>query len=578
LKTNSYSGGKGNGLTPPFSSTPIANGVNLINANTIDPEPTYWLWTGYLALGHLTVLAGEFNASADTLVAEMAAIFSKGGILPDGTLAPSVGVFVQSNEHSLESSIARTLAVAEANTNSITYIRGEDKYGRSCPFEIAKDHDFEKIKRKLSEINSAEIDKGGLLIVSMDEDTKKKSSVRRRLVLLREIAEMFHLSVLVVVNVSRAYNVKLSIARNLGSPAFVSEASLVLVAAEVKSESGEAAGNVLARGMSRIGPNGGGFGYRIRSVDRSGYTSNQTVWEGIDDRSLEEIIGAGEDDNTNKKPKATDRAAEFLTAILAAHGSLPFYEIMGRADEVGISEASIRRAKPKLPIFDRPEKGPDNKMRSMWHWADVSNQPINGFITPFGQASHSTNHASPHFPVVHETRFASVDQVANPAQVAQVAQVANSAHGDQVSGAMGVAVADDENWAEQAIANVASIKSRRNRAKGGEELTPMPAIETGTGAMASAMAEAKAMAAAKAEAEAQKAEDDKDRAYLVEYNAAYAAAYKAAYAVLIDTANKSTAYEAATNAAYAATRNADAAEGAVQDAVSDAWDRFNEEE
>ena len=176
MNMNTFGGGYGDVSTPPFAKKPIANGVTLIPASAIDPEPECNLWPGYLALGHITTLAGEFGANVDTLVALIVAIVSNGGTFPDGSIVPATNVFLLMGEHSLESSTARQLAVVGANTNNIVYIRGNDKDGQSRPLEIDKDHDFEKIKRKLSEINLAELDRGGLIVVSLADVSSKKTA------------------------------------------------------------------------------------------------------------------------------------------------------------------------------------------------------------------------------------------------------------------------------------------------------------------------------------------------------------------------------------------------------------------
>ena len=102
-----------------FTRTPISNGVNLIYGNAIDAEPDYWLLPGYFAIGQITVLAGEFGAGNDALVALFVAACSNGGIIPDGSIAPDVKSLIQTGEHSLGSSIARQLELAGAKAEAL---------------------------------------------------------------------------------------------------------------------------------------------------------------------------------------------------------------------------------------------------------------------------------------------------------------------------------------------------------------------------------------------------------------------------------------------------------------------------
>jgi hypothetical protein len=568
----------GNG-SPPFSKKPIANGVTLIYGNAIDAEPDYWLLPRYFAIGQITVLAGEFGAGNDALVAMFVAACSNRGIIPDGTNAPVVKSLIQTGEHSIGSSIARQLELAGANPNQFVYVRGEDKEEQSRPLEFSKDQDVDKVKRKLSEINPVDFEEGGLFFVFMDEVSNKKGSLKLRLVLLREIAETYHLAMVVVVNLSKEYNTKISLARNLGSPAFVSEASMVLVAAKAKSESAESDSSgddtrcILVCVMSKIGSVGGRFAYSIRTVVGNRYTSTQAFGEGPIDGSVEELLGADEDDNY-KKPKATDRAAEFLTVLLA-NGPLPINDILAIAEEAGISEASIRRVKPKLPIHDRPEMGPDGKMHSVWHWIPASNQsgqpgvpgfnspphPGKGFYAPFGQATQYANPVPTGFPVAHETNFANPAQVENPAQVAQAEQAAHveqAAQAEQVAGENGGTIADDENWAKQALAKVEAIKARSDSKANEGKAIPTAVDDSG-------------IIGAGPEAEA-KAEANEDAAYDADFNAVYAAAYPAASTALYATADKAVAMDVARKAtAYVVFSKQFAAEDAIQSAVHNAW-------
>src|SRR5262249_8234476 len=83
-------------LTQSDAATDDSHGlrVNLIQGDTIVPQPVHWLWDGWLASGKLHVIAGRPGAGKTTLALAMAATGTIGGCWPDGSRAEVSNVLI----------------------------------------------------------------------------------------------------------------------------------------------------------------------------------------------------------------------------------------------------------------------------------------------------------------------------------------------------------------------------------------------------------------------------------------------------------------------------------------------------
>ena len=61
----------------------VVRGFVLQSASRIEPVPTRWLWPGRVPLGHLTLLAGDYDAGKSLVTLDMAARVSTGTPWPD---------------------------------------------------------------------------------------------------------------------------------------------------------------------------------------------------------------------------------------------------------------------------------------------------------------------------------------------------------------------------------------------------------------------------------------------------------------------------------------------------------------
>jgi hypothetical protein len=160
--------------------------------------------------------------------------------------------------------------------------------------------------------------------------------------------------------------------RVIGSIGFSAVARIVLLTAKVKSSTadGGPSRSFLIRAKSNIGPDDGGLAYHIESVERETaqgmIQTSRICW---DDEPLEgsanELLRYAEGENESNESSRLDEAVEFLVGFLR-QGEMPYPHILAKAKEVGITSASLKRAKLKLRVKHRKQTGMGCASPSLW--------------------------------------------------------------------------------------------------------------------------------------------------------------------------------------------------------------------
>jgi putative DNA primase/helicase len=123
---------------------------------------------------------------------------------------------------------------------------------------------------------------------------------------------------------------------------------MVWVAAPMPEEKG--GGCVLARAKSNIGPNGGGFQYRLAVVQLPDEVeATKLIWGEQLEGTAQALLAEAEEDNKGERHTARDEAKFWLTLALD-DGARPAAEIQSQARAEGFSERTLRRAKKELKV------------------------------------------------------------------------------------------------------------------------------------------------------------------------------------------------------------------------------------
>lgn len=338
---------------------PHTDGVELIDAAGIKPEPINWLWPGWLARGKLHVLAGQAGTGKTTIALDLAARVTAGTALPGGWKPERGNVVVWSGEDDPADTLVPRLIAAGADLSRVRFVGEVTHGGDVCVFDPARD--VPELARAIKGLQ----DGVSLLIVdplvsAVAGDSHKNAEVRRGLAPLVELAASIGAALIGITHFSKSTGGRDPLERVTGSLAFGALARIVYGTG--KQEDG---GLILARCKSNIGPDGGGWLYGFEQTDLPDHPhvkASRIVWGAAAEGTARELLADPEGDD---EKSAIDEAIDFLERELES-GRQPAKTVQRSANDAGISPKTLRTARDRLGVEKMREGfGPDGK----WWWS-----------------------------------------------------------------------------------------------------------------------------------------------------------------------------------------------------------------
>jgi putative DNA primase/helicase len=347
-----------------LQSAGLPPSVVLVNGADLTPEPVRWLWSDWLALGKLHILAGAPGQGKTTIALAMAATVTIGGRWPDGSRCEPGTVLIWSGEDDPADTLLPRLLAAGADRSRCYFVSGTRIDGEVQSFDPARD--MAALEEQVQAI-------GGIKLVIVDPvvsavagDSHKNTEVRRALQPLVDLGSRMGAAVLGISHFSKGGAGSDPASRVVGSIAFTAVARVVLVAAKVKAEDGESNQDrrILARGKSNIGPDDGGFEYHIdQGQPLPGIHASYVTWGKSVAGTARELLNEPDGQEQGGDDQgAVDAAASFIREVLA-NGITPSNTVKDEAKEAGVSWASVRRAADKLNVRKRRGDG------GVWYWS-----------------------------------------------------------------------------------------------------------------------------------------------------------------------------------------------------------------
>ena len=327
--------------------------VTLTRAADITSEKIDWLWPGRIALGKLSVIAGNPGLGKSQLAAFLAATVSTGGELPYGEgNAPLGTVIMVMGEDDAGDTIRPRLDVANANLSRIHFV-DINKINSSRPsFDLLADAQvLEQEIRRFGDVRLIIIDP----ITAFLKSTAAQRAAATR---LQQLAANLGAAVVAVSHLAKTAGAN-ALAQVTGSLGLVAVARAVFIVAPEKGTDRR----LFVPAKNNLAIAQPGLAFRIEGKATSnGVTSSALVWDSAPvtvsaDEALAPVMG-----RAKPQPALTD-AEDFLRLVLGV-GPLPAKQVKAEASDAGVSGASLRRAADFLGVKRRRTGG----IAGMGHW------------------------------------------------------------------------------------------------------------------------------------------------------------------------------------------------------------------
>ncbi len=334
--------------------------VALIPASTIKPQPVQWLWDGWLASGKLHILGGNPGTGKTTIAIAIAAAVSSGARWADGSQAEQGNVVIWSSEDCPADTLIPRLLLSGANLNAVSVVGIVQENRSERNFDPARDIPF--LREAISRLGGVRLLIIDPIVSAVGGNDHKNSDVRRNLQPIVDMAASVGCAVLGITHLSKGSAGRSPLERITGSLAFGALARVVWLAARFDGDSER---RMLLRAKSNIGSDSGGFEYVLSQSELSdipGVSATSVKWCGPLEGSARDLLVFA-DDAEQADGSAMLEAEEFLRELLDG-GEVAANVVSERAENRGIKEATLRRAKTKLGAISR--KG---GVSGGWFWS-----------------------------------------------------------------------------------------------------------------------------------------------------------------------------------------------------------------
>jgi putative DNA primase/helicase len=333
--------------------------VVVVRGDALRVEPIRWLWDGWLARGKLHVLAGAPGAGKSTIALTLAAVVSAGVRWPDGTECTPGHVLVWSDEDDPADTLLPRLLAAGGDPKRFHIVSATVDRDGARQFDPATDIPaLLTAAREISECALVIVDPVVTVVLG---DSHKNTEVRRALQPLVGFASELDAAVFGVSHFTKGTAGRDPVERVTGSVAFGALPRVVMAAARVK---GNAERRNFCRAKSNIGPDTGGWEYRLELAEVPGASGVTAVWA----RWGESLEGSARDllaeAETIEQLHGESTARAEAEGWLKGSDSMDGKRLKGLARDSGIKERTLYRASADIGVVTLP--GGFGKPRR-WH-------------------------------------------------------------------------------------------------------------------------------------------------------------------------------------------------------------------
>jgi hypothetical protein len=331
----------------------------LINMADVRPVPINWLWPNRIALGKMTLLAGDPGLGKSLISLDIAARVSTGKpwpLSPD-TRNESGGVVLLTAEDDLADTVRPRLDAAGADATRVVAIQAielRDKDGSTKRmFTLERDLPaLEDAIRSVKDCRLVVVDPISAYLGKVDSHTN--ADVRGLLAPLAELAA-HHAVAIVAVNHLRKGDGP-ALYRSMGSLAFIAAARAGFMVTKDKDDP-DGRRRLFLPAKNNLSDDTSGLAYMTWKDD--GLLAPYVRWLEVVTKDVDEALAVAKP----KKETAQSDAAEWLRDYLADGVARPSKDIEGAAKQAGISSRTLWRAKEEIGV-----KASKSGFGGAWAW------------------------------------------------------------------------------------------------------------------------------------------------------------------------------------------------------------------
>ncbi|MDP9470877.1 MAG: AAA family ATPase [Chloroflexota bacterium] len=352
--------------TSPLKPPSEKEGARLIVTRLSDvaAKPIEWLWQDRLARGKLHLLGGDYGDGKSTLMAWLAATLSTGGAWPDGDQAPVATVLFLLLEDAIDDTLKPRLAIHGADEDRVFAVEAvAEGEGTRRVFNLERHLDLLREYIKSQVVDVLIIDPVSAFMQRSNRDGE--GAVRDILSPLVDLGNELDVAIVALMHTGKpgvGTAGRKATQRLLGSTAFPAVARVVWMLAPTPDDPTR---KVLAVTKSNLGLKPAPLEWS-RALDRP------ITWHGPSDHDIDQLFDA-------IKPLPREEAKAWLREALA-DGSVPQRIVEARARELGISGATLKRAREDLGVASAKQPGVVN---GPWLWTLPNTAPA-----PSGNGAH----------------------------------------------------------------------------------------------------------------------------------------------------------------------------------------------
>ena len=325
----------------------------------IKAEPVNWLWQDRIALGKITLIAGDPGLGKSLITSMLASVVSKGYGWPlDNSTSPIGDVILLSAEDDPADTIRPRLDAARADCNHIHIIEAIKEIsadGSATPRIFSFKKDIAALDQCLFSFPNCKLVVIDPVSAYLDgTDGNSNSDIRGLFAPLVQLAGKYKVAVVLIQHLNKGGGTN-ALYRPMGSLAFIATARASFI---VVKDPDNPQRRLFMPAKNNLAKENNGLAYFIVEAENG---APVIAWEPNPITiTADEALAIPK---PNEERTATDEAADFLRNLLSA-GPMQVSEIEKEARQAGINNKPLRSARNRLGI--KPVK---SSFQGGWVWA-----------------------------------------------------------------------------------------------------------------------------------------------------------------------------------------------------------------